>query len=468
MLNPFFLQGSKQEQGLVQDLINESIQIHGIDVYYIPRLYVTKKKVIREVIESKFTNAFPLEAYIDTYDGYEGAGTLLSKFGIQPETELNLVISKERFSSYITPLIENIPDIELPTRPKEGDLIWFPLGDRLFEIKYIEPELPFYQLQKTYVYMLRCELFRYQDEVIDTGYDFIDDNTQSQGYTEFYKLIGIGSTATAIAGIVNGGVKKVTVTNRGQDYVSTPDVGFGTAPVGGFTATGIATMISGIVDLCQDDVTLLRVQGVEIINPGFGYTVAPSVGFYGGNGKGATAIAEIADGILGIITVTSRGNGYVEEPSITVIGIGSSSPTLRAVVENGGIKEIRVLDSGGGFTSVPQIIIGSPYMIGFGTFLYNEVVTGSVTGNTARVKRWDPETKILEVGNIVGSFFNGEVLTGEDSQAQYKVELGISTLTVDEAKDQNLGLDPLFQNNDIQIEANKVIDNTEYNIFGRI
>ena len=83
MLNPFFLNGSQTEQDLLQSLINESIGIHGIDVYYIPREYITKRTVIREVIESKFSVALPIEAYVDTYEGYEGAGTLLSKFGIQ-------------------------------------------------------------------------------------------------------------------------------------------------------------------------------------------------------------------------------------------------------------------------------------------------------------------------------------------------------------------------------------------------
>ena len=176
MLNPFFLQGSKSEQSLVQSLINEQLRMYGVEVYYIPRRYITEKTIIKEVIESKFDNAYPLEAYVDTYDGYEGQGTILSKFGVQPLNDLNLIISKERFENYISPLIKNIPDIKLSTRPKEGDLIWFPLGDRLFEIKFVEHEKPFYQLQKTYVYELRCELFRYEDEIIDTGVEDIDDN----------------------------------------------------------------------------------------------------------------------------------------------------------------------------------------------------------------------------------------------------------------------------------------------------
>jgi len=269
MLNPFFLNGSTTEQNLINDLVKEAIQIHGVDVYYLPREYVTKRTVIREVIESKFSNAFPLEAYIDTYEGYEGAGVLLSKFGIQPSTDITLIISKERYETYITPLIKNIPNIKLSDRPKEGDLIWFPLGDRLFEIKFIEHEIPFYQLQKTYVYNLKCELFRYQDEIIATNIDFIDDNTKDQGYTEFYNMLARGEQASAITSLEDCGVRYVTVTKRGV-YSSTPTVNFPQSPEG-ITATGVARMISGIVDLCEPDESKLRVQAVDIINPGSGY-----------------------------------------------------------------------------------------------------------------------------------------------------------------------------------------------------
>ena len=97
MLNPFFLQGSKSEQSLIQSLVNEQLRMYGVEVYYIPRKYITEKTVIKEVIESEFDNAYPIEAYVDTYDGYEGQGTILSKFGVQPLNDLNLIISKERF-----------------------------------------------------------------------------------------------------------------------------------------------------------------------------------------------------------------------------------------------------------------------------------------------------------------------------------------------------------------------------------
>ena len=98
-----------------------------------------------------------LKAYVDSYEGFGGQGTLLSKFGIMEKDDLTLVVSRERFSEYISPFMKDISNMKGVThRPREGDLIWFPLGEKLFEIKYVEHEQPFYQLEKNYVYQLRC------------------------------------------------------------------------------------------------------------------------------------------------------------------------------------------------------------------------------------------------------------------------------------------------------------------------
>ena len=167
-LNPFFQQGSSGEQSLVQSLINEQLKMYGVEIHYMPRKFVSESTILREVTQSKFDDAYPLEAYIDNFDGYDDMPSTLSKFGIQATNEVTLIISKERFETYISPLMKNESNVKLSTRPKEGDLIYFPLGDRLFEIKYVEHEKPFYQLRENYVYKLTCELFRYEDEVIDT------------------------------------------------------------------------------------------------------------------------------------------------------------------------------------------------------------------------------------------------------------------------------------------------------------
>ena len=113
MLNPYFQQGARTEQNLIQDLINEQLKMYGVEVHYLPRKYVTEKSVIREVIQSSFDDAYPIEAYVENVDGYGDNPTLLSKFGIQATNELNLIISKERWENYIQPLIKNETNIKL-------------------------------------------------------------------------------------------------------------------------------------------------------------------------------------------------------------------------------------------------------------------------------------------------------------------------------------------------------------------
>jgi len=470
MLNPFFLQGSKTEQGLIQDLINEQLRMYGVEVHYLPRQFITEKTVIREVIESEFNNAYPIEAYVDTYDGYSDNPTILSKFGIQALNEITLTISRERFKNYISPLVQNQPNIKVSSRPKEGDLIYFPLGKRLFEVKYVEHEKPFYQLQGLYTYQLRCELFRYEDELIDTSIDEIDklidgnDSTDSDkvpvGNIVNLTMVGVGVTATATASIVNGGVTHITVTNRGGGYTSTPTVGISSAPDGGGTASAIAKMIGGIV-VCNNNINpqAKSVQEVLITNAGYGYTVAPQVRFIGGGGKGATGIASIGNGVVGIITVTNAGSGYVNPPTITFSGISTVSAAATAVVSAAGsITSIYITNAGLGYTVAPTITIGNPALNSTGNFVFNELVTGSQSGVTARVKSWNSTTQVLQVSNLTGDFKLGENIVGSASSASHYLR----SVNILVAKSD----DGYSANDEIEEEANDIIDFDETNPFG--
>ena len=462
-LNPYFQQGATSEQNLVQDLINEQLKIYGIEVYYLPRQYVTKNTVIKEVIESKFTDAYPIEAYVDTYEGYEGVGTLLSKFGIQELDDLNLIISQERFSSYISPLIENIPNIELSTRPKEGDLIYFPLGERLFDIKYVEHEKPFYQLQKNYVYELRCELFRYEDEVVDVGVDDIDDTVIDKGYIQTLTLVTDAVQATAITGIVTeGGLRTVTLTDRGYNYVTStvnqypPRVAISSAPSGGVTAVGIATLIDNIINC--DGVLDTKVQGVEIRNPGYGYTVAPGIGFIHKTGVGAAATSEIADGTLGIVTISEGGSGYVNEPLVTIAGPGvGTTASARAVISSAGIvTAIRWTDAGIGYTvgDTPTITIAAPDTGAFGDYAVGETVTGSASSTTGVVNSWNSSTGVLEIKIVDGTWTKGEDLVGENATREIRVINKDDLVT------------PFADNDNIEDAADDILDFSEKNPFG--
>ena len=206
-LNPFFLQGTASEQRLVQDLVNEHLQFHGVEVTYIPRKYVNRKTIIEEVQTSQFDDNFAIEAYVNNFDGYSGAGDILTKFGVSVRDELMLTISKERFEDFIAPFMAGQDDgtdtseLPTPTRPREGDLVYFPLGQRLFEVKFVEHEDPFYQLGKNYVFQLKCELFEYENEVIDTSIQEIDTQVQDEGFITTLNLVGAGRTATAISQI---------------------------------------------------------------------------------------------------------------------------------------------------------------------------------------------------------------------------------------------------------------------------
>jgi len=478
MLNPFFLQGSNSEQNLIQDLINEQLRMYGVEVYYLPRRYVTEKTIIKEVIESEFIDACPIEAYLENYEGYEGNTTILSKFGIQSSQEVNLVISKERFETYITPIIRNKPNVKLSTRPLEGDLIYFPLGNRLFEIKFVEHEKPFYQLQKNYVYLLKCELFKYQGEIINTGNNIIDEVLIGEnngitedgistitGQTQTLTLVGVGSTATAVVGIVTfGGIRFITVSNRGGGYTSTPIVGISSAPPGGKTGIATATMISDIV-VCNDNVnkSAQSVQSVQIINPGLGYTSAPGVRFIGGSGSGAVATATIGDGIIGIVTITSGGFNYSIPPTITFtnqifkVGVLTASASATAIVSAAGtIAAIRITNAGLGYSVAPSILISQPSMTSSGNFIFNEKVTGSSSGTTANVIKWISDTNILEVYKVSGEFIIGENIVGTASSASHQL--------------RDINFNP---NNDgfgdnfmIEEEADLIIDFSEKNPFG--
>ena len=469
-LNPFFLQGSSGEQNLVQDLINEQIRMYGIEVYYLPRKYLTEKTVIKEVIESLFDDAYPIEAYLSSYEGYGDNPTILSKFGIQALNEVTLIISKERFNSYITPLIQAKSNIKLSSRPKEGDLVYFPLGKRIFEIKYVEHEKPFYQLQKNYTYELRCELFRYEDEVIDTGYPEVDDaidgsNEQGNneqvapsGVMQTLTLIGVGVTATARTGLVYGGIRYISVSNRGGGYTSTPRVGISSAPVGAITGIATATMIGGIV-VCNDNVNprARSVQSVELINPGYGYSVAPGVRFIGGGGSGAAATAVIGNGIVGIVTITNGGSGYSTSPNVIFTGVGIASATGTAIISAGGsVTSILITNAGLGYTIAPTVRIVNPNLTGSGTYEYNEVVTGSTSGVTARVKSWNSVTNKLEIGTVSGTFIVGENIVGAASSSSYMLS----------AVDSDPIADGYADNKDIEIEGDKIIDFSESNPFG--
>ena len=367
MLNPFFLQGSQGEQGLVQDLIIEQLRTYGLDCHYIPRKLMTSRTIMKEVVESRFDQAFPLEAYLMNIDGYAGQGDILTKFGVRVTTEATFVISRERFEESVAPFLEQQEDdYEISNRPREGDLLFSPLGSKLFEIKYVEFEKPNYQLRKTYTYQLTCEVFEYEDEVIDTNVNAIDQVVQTEGYSARLILSGIGSLATANTTLNFGAVQQIFLQNDGYGYVAAPTVSISTSPGVDATAVAIMTSRSGIG-------TAKSIDRILLINPGSGYIGIPTVTV---PGAGIATAGITSLGSVGIVTITSGGSGYTTTPNvaITTAPSGGTDATAEAVMVGGTIRSVRISNAGAGYTVAPTITIGAATTIGDGDYIFNEIV----------------------------------------------------------------------------------------------
>ena len=470
-LNPFFLQGSNTEQFLIQDLINEHLKIFGIDVYYLPRKFFKTDDIIREVQSSKFDDNFLIEAYLNNYDGYAPGSDIMTKFGISLRNEVILTISRERFEEFISPFLEGISsgiseglitdyDLgDLTSRPKEGDLVYFPLGERLFEIKHVEFEKPFYQLGKNYTYELKCELYEYENELVDTSVDEIDDTVSDEGYITTLTLVGVAKTATAVSFLGGSGmVGQIIVNDDGSGYTSNPEVVI-SSPLSGTTATAVAitTTKGGITSI----------ESILITNPGSGYTSTnpPTVTIFGGNGVGAAATALVVDSGITTFTVDG-GSGYYTKPSVTISGpsIGVTA-VVDPVISNGQVTSLRFVNTGYGYTQAPTVSIAGTSQIGIGTFVYNELVVGQRSGTKARVKdfRTVPASAsgistvtYLRVSINNGEFYPGEIIVGGISSARYLV----SSYTTDSYDD------PYDQNKEIEEEADLIIDFSESNPFG--
>ena len=472
-LNPFFLQGSPNEQYLVQDLINEQLKIYGVEVYYLPRKIFKTDNIIREIQSSKFDDVFMMEAYINNYDGYAPDSDIMTKFGLRLKNEISLTISREKYEEFIAPFLEGISAgiregkiteydfADLITRPKEGDLIYFPLGERLFEIKRVESEKPFYQLGTNYVYELSCELYEYENELIDTAIEEVDNTVEDEGYITSLVLAGVAVTATATATVGTGAISKIFLNNDGSGYTSTPTVTFSDPP------SGVGTVTARAIAITTSRANVQSILRLELTNGGSGYTTAPTITITGGGGTGAAATCAVGSSSVNTITLTNQGKGYSVPPLVTINGpaTGISTATgIASITSDGKVDSINIINPGIGYTVAPEVTIAGVSTVGFGTFVYNEKITGQTTGVTAVIRdfRRDFDTSTIDppinlrVALNTGKFGLGEVVVGSISSARYIVK-SYDTESYD---------NPYDVNEEIETEADNILDFTESNPFG--
>lgn len=434
MKNVYFSHGTSSEQRLYEDLIIESLKIYGFDVYYLPREFSNDDRLFGEDPLAKFDENYMIEMYLSNYDGFSGDGTLLTKFGVRISEEATFIISKRRWED----LISSSNNLLSSLRPNEGDVIYFPPTGQFFQIKFVEHNKPFRQLDAIQTYQLIAETMEFSHERLETGVPEIDNMIKNIGYSIVFNI--------------NYGIKYVYVTNQGSGYGSNTTVQFGPPGVEA-TASAIVTNTGSI-------------SGVNIISSGYAYTYTPYVNILG-SGTGATAVAvtansrafkqgeivrgtkytaratpTISSGSVNSIAIRYTGEGYETIPTITISAppAGGTQATAVAVLTNKKVTSINITNPGSGYLVAPELTIGSSPLEPYGT-----------------VARYDFTNKQLEVSNIVGNFSGSTSLIGDESGSEWTIAEFNSLVNEN---------DPLSENDWFEDEADKIVDWTERNPFG--
>jgi len=199
------------EQNLLEDLMVEAIQIYGHEVSYLPRTKNNVDNIYGEDPTSSFSSAVPIEMYIKNTDGFEGEGAFVGRFGLEIREQVTFSVARRTWAG-----------TGLSNRPLEGDLIWFDMTKKLFEIQFVEHQAVFYQAGKLPVYDLNCELFEYSSEDIDTGVTAIDAVEVENAYSVEYPFSGnsgiftTNETITGASSYATGEILQIQTSNSGN------------------------------------------------------------------------------------------------------------------------------------------------------------------------------------------------------------------------------------------------------------
>ena len=211
--NSYFTQGTTGEQDLIENLVIELIKMFGKNVFYMPRTLVNEDTTFTEDALSKFDDAYEIEAYIEDPTGFTGDGDLFTKFGVRISDQVTFIISRKRF----TEAVDDNAQLIVEGRPNEGDLVYFPMANKIFKIMFVEHEQPFYQLGKIHVWGLKCELFEFSDEQFDTGVTAIDQIEQDFSVSITINFATGGTGDFTVGEVVAGGTSNITAEVKSWD-----------------------------------------------------------------------------------------------------------------------------------------------------------------------------------------------------------------------------------------------------------
>jgi hypothetical protein len=385
------------EQSLYADLVSEAIQIHGHDVYYLDRTLVAEDNVLGEDSLSKFNTQSLIEMYMeDSGGGYAGEQELMSQFGLQNLSEATFVVSKTRFqektkqiqietgtdstssgsiqleSGTITEsalageifYILNESDATDADRPLEGDAIYHPVLKKLFEINFVDHDDPFHQLDTNPVYKLRCRLFDYGSESLDTGITAIDEieSALSLASSDYQFTLELSTYQAFGTSTLSGdGVSLVSITQGGA-YTTAPTVTFSQPDIQGVVTAG------------------------RLLTYGAGHTNNAFYNMVGGSGSGLQIRGTGGGGMIGF-TITVAGTGYqvgdvvstpIDNPAtLEITAVNDNTLTLgTAVIDSSGtVTEVTITEAGTGYTSTPTVTFSSSDLQG-SLLLENAADTG--------------------------------------------------------------------------------------------
>jgi len=343
--NPYFNHfQNTAEQNLHQDLIIESIKNFGIDVYYLPRTLVNLDNLYLEDTISSFSNAHLIEMYVKSVEGFEGDGDFISRFGLEIRDQVTFSVARRRW--------DNLEILDY-VRPKEGDLIFFPLNKKLYEIKFVEHESVFYQFGKLPIYDLTCELFQYDDQAIDTGIDDIDSIEERYSYTLEYKY-AIGNTAIISPVLTDYSITRVNFIDKGSGYFSIPNISISDPDLSP-TAAQLTPVINN-----------KSLQELTVTNYGVYYTENPIITISSpGDSVNATATSNITSNAVSEVEIVNSGSFYNVAPIITVDQPTAPYVTATAVASLSTntisgisyISSITMNEVGTYYTDVPNVTI---------------------------------------------------------------------------------------------------------------
>ena len=436
----YFTHGTRNEQFLQQDLTEEFLKMFGMDILYCPREIMEKDGVFNEEVIGEFNDAYIIEAYMENYDGFQGGGDLLTKFGVAQTDEITMVISQQRFTDLISQFLLLDKDYQAPERPQEGDLIYLPLTSNYFEIKFVEHEEPFYQLGKGYIYKLKAELFEYSDEqgdLFESDEDLVD-----YGYTvkHFYlPTNGITATGTPVISSTNT-IENIYISDNGSKYNEVPTV---TISGDGIDATATAYLcnitLSGGTPTTQAEIRGTvkegQIRSVQIVNGGSGYDEDRTtlvVSSPDGGAVPAVITPTFTGGVLTALNIVNGGSGYKSVRLVDITNAGSSYTSATAT-----------------FSAAPTGLTG--------TFQVPETVTGGTTGATAQIVEWDAQDGWIKLKSPTATFVIGETIMGSDSGA---------TIVLD-SRDEMATADPKYSEAvTFETAGDHILDFTETNPFG--